>query len=155
MLVDYTGTLLLVSHDRTFLDNVVTQTIAAEGGGHWREYVGGYSDWVRQRPEPGAREAPDKPTPAVTPAPAAATTARRKLSYKEERELEGLPAEIEKLEAEQQSLTQKMCGGDYHRTAPDDMRRDGERAAELDTLHRAAHGALDEPGRKVMNPEKP
>ena len=59
MLQDYAGTLLLVSHDRAFLDNVVTQTVAAEGNGRWREYVGGYSDWLRQRPAARAVAAPD------------------------------------------------------------------------------------------------
>jgi len=130
LLQDYTGTLLLVSHDRAFLDNVVTQTVAAEGAGVWREYVGGYSDWLRQRPPP-------KPTmtkPAAPAAPAAAAAPKRKLSYKEQRELESLPAEIEKLELEQRQLAQKMGGADYHRVAPDEMRRDGERAVELETL---------------------
>ncbi|HEX6397876.1 MAG TPA: ATP-binding cassette domain-containing protein, partial [Steroidobacteraceae bacterium] len=137
MLQDYGGTLLLVSHDRAFLDNVVTQTVAAEGSieenqGRWREYVGGYTDWLRQRPQPKAVT----PKPAATAAPAAvvAATPKRKLSYKEQRELESLPAEIEKLELEQQQLAQKMGGADYHRVAPEDMRRDGERVVELETL---------------------
>jgi ATP-binding cassette subfamily F protein uup len=134
MLQDYAGTLLLVSHDRTFLDNVVTQTVAAEGGGRWREYVGGYTDWLRQRPQPRAA-APRSPTPAApTPILAASAAPKRKLSYKEQRELESLPAEIEALEAEQQQLTQKMGTPDYHRVAPDEMRRDGERAVELESL---------------------
>jgi ATP-binding cassette subfamily F protein uup len=132
MLQDYAGTLLLVSHDRAFLDNVVTQTIAAEGGGRWREYVGGYTDWLRQRPQ--ARVAvPAKPAVAAAAAEAVAIP-KRKLSYKEQRELESLPGEIEKLEVEQQQLTQKMSGPDYHRLAPDEMRRDGERAVELESL---------------------
>ena len=132
MLQDYAGTLLLVSHDRAFLDNVVTQTIAAEGGGRWREYVGGYTDWMRQRPQ--ARVAvPAKPAVAAAAAEAVAIP-KRKLSYKEQRELESLPGEIEKLEVEQQQLTQKMSGPDYHRLAPDEMRRDGERAVELESL---------------------
>jgi len=130
MLQDYAGTLLLVSHDRAFLDNVVTQTIAAEGGGRWREYVGGYSDWLRQRPPPAVA-----PKPAARFAPAeTAVPAKRKLSYKEQRELDSLPGEIEKLELEQQQLTRKMGDADYHRVAPDEMRRDGERAVELDSL---------------------
>ena len=131
MLQDYGGTLLLVSHDRAFLDNVVTQTVAAEGNGRWREYVGGYSDWLRQRPQP-----PEAP-PARTAQPenaAPAAAPKKKLSYKEQRELESLPGEIEKLEAEQRALTQRMCGSDYSRTPPDEMRRDGERAVELETL---------------------
>ncbi|HET7811618.1 MAG TPA: ATP-binding cassette domain-containing protein [Steroidobacteraceae bacterium] len=131
MLQDYPGTLLLVSHDRAFMDNVVTQTVAAEGSGRWREYVGGYTDWLRQRPQPRAA-APTKA--AAAPEPAPASMSKKKLSYKEQRELETLPAEIETLEAEQQALAQKMSGGEYHRVAPDEMRRDAERAAELETL---------------------
>jgi ATP-binding cassette subfamily F protein uup len=131
MLQDYAGTLLLVSHDRAFLDNVVTQTVAAEGAGRWREYVGGYTDWLRQRPQ-RAEAASAKPEP--TPEVPSAASPKRKLSYKEQRELETLPAEIEKLEVEQRALTQKMCESDYHRTAPDEMRRDGERAVELEAL---------------------
>ena len=131
-LQDYSGTLLLVSHDRAFLDNVVTQTVAAEGGGRWREYVGGYTDWLRQRPQARV-SAPSKPTVMVAPADPTPAP-RRKLSYKEQRELETLPGEIEKLEVEQQQLTQKMSGADYHRLAPDEMRRDGERAVELEIL---------------------
>jgi len=136
MLQDYPGTLLLVSHDRAFLDNVVTQTIASDGPieenkGRWREYVGGYSDWLRQRPQPRVA-APSRAATAETAAPPG--PAKKKLSYKEQRELESLPAEIETLEAEQQTLTQKMSGGDYFRAAPDEMRRDAERAAELESL---------------------
>src|SRR5690349_13841603 len=121
LLQDYTGTLLLVSHDRAFLDNVVTQTVAAEGNGRWREYVGGYTDWLRQRPQPRTAAAPERPAAAEAPATSAQ---KKKLSYKEQRELEGLPAEIEKLEAEQHALNQKMCAPDYHRTPPDEMRGD-------------------------------
>ena len=136
MLQDYTGTLLLVSHDRAFLDNVVTQTVAAEGQieenkGRWREYVGGYTDWLRQRPQ--SKAVTPKPAAPAAPSPTAAPP-KRKLSYKEQRELETLPAEIEKLELEQQQLAQKMGGADYHRVAPDEMRRDGERAVEIETL---------------------
>jgi ATP-binding cassette subfamily F protein uup len=134
MLQDYSGTLLLVSHDRAFLDNVVTQTVAAEGQGRWREYVGGYTDWLRQRPQPRVAATSAKPAAAPTVNAEPASAPKRKLSYKEQRELDGLPADIEKLESEQRSLTQKMCAADYHRTAPDEMRRDGERAVQLEAL---------------------
>jgi ATP-binding cassette subfamily F protein uup len=132
MLQDYPGTLLLVSHDRAFLDNVVTQTVASEGDGRWREYVGGYTDWLRQRPPPRAIAA-GKATPIVELSPTAPAQ-KKKLSYKEQRELDSLPAEIEKLEAEQTALSGKMSDADYHRVAPDEMRRDSERAVELETL---------------------
>jgi ATP-binding cassette subfamily F protein uup len=139
LLQDYPGTLLLVSHDRAFLDNVVTQTIAAEGGGRWREYVGGYTDWLRQRPQPqesvaqaGAARA-GGPAAAMVETPATSTP-RRKLSYKEQRELESLPGELEKLEREQQELNERICAPDYHRVGAEQMKRDRERAAELVTL---------------------
>ena len=133
LLQDYAGTLLLVSHDRAFLDNVVTQTVAAEGNGRWREYVGGYSDWLRQRPQPVVPAAkPAERTAATLPADAPA--AKRKLSYKEQRELETLPATIEQLENEQRALNQKICGPDYHRVGAEQIRRDRERSGELDTL---------------------
>ncbi|QQS52948.1 MAG: ATP-binding cassette domain-containing protein [Candidatus Competibacteraceae bacterium] len=102
LLLEYTGTLLLVSHDRTFLDNVATSCLVFEGGGRIREYVGGYSDWLRQRPAaPGAVPAV-KSKPAASPMPKPA--APGKLSYNERRELERLPARIEELEQRQQEL---------------------------------------------------
>jgi ATP-binding cassette subfamily F protein uup len=132
-LQSYPGTLLLVSHDRTFLDNVVTQTLVAEGDGRWKEYVGGYSDWVAQRPAPAAA-----PAPAVAPATAAAARRPRAprpgLSFKEQRELEALPAELEALEREQQELTQRMCAPDYHRRGGDGVRADRVRAEAIERL---------------------
>ncbi|HEY5782526.1 MAG TPA: ATP-binding cassette domain-containing protein [Lysobacter sp.] len=111
MLADYPGTLLLVSHDRDFLDNVVTSTLVMEGDGQVGEYVGGYSDWVRQRPAVPAI-APAAKTATATPAAAtvAATPAapKRKLSYKDARELEQLPARIEALETRVAELTAHM-----------------------------------------------
>jgi ABC transport system ATP-binding/permease protein len=134
MLMDYSGTLLLVSHDRAFLDNVVTQTIAAEGSGTWREYVGGYTDWLRQRALPRAASA-IRTISLTTAVPAAAPVApKRKLSFKEQRELESLPGDLEKLEAEQLAITQKICEPEYHRVGAEQMRRDRERAAEIETL---------------------
>ncbi len=129
----YPGTLLLVSHDRTFLDNVVTQTLVAEGGeGAWREYVGGYSDWVAQRPKAAA-----PPSSAVATAPSRAGTrttppARAKLSFKEQRELAALPAELEALEAEQRAITARMGAADYHKQGPDKLRADRQRTAEVE-----------------------
>ncbi len=149
-LQDYTGTLLLVSHDRTFLDNVVTQVIAPEGGGYWREYVGGYSDWVRQRPastSPApagevarrAGEGLGEKQPSPRPSPASAGEGvRAKLSYKENRELEQLPGQIESLEAEQKSLTQAMSGPDYHKRGGEQMRKDAARAQAIEQELEAA-----------------
>jgi ATP-binding cassette subfamily F protein uup len=126
-LQDYAGTLLLVSHDRAFLDNVVTQTIAAEGGGTWKEYAGGYSDWLRQRPKI-AEKGLSKKDPSVREKP------KTRLSYKETRELESLPKEIETLEAEQQALLAKMATPDYYRQPPGLLRADQQRAAEIERL---------------------
>jgi ATP-binding cassette subfamily F protein uup len=129
-LQSYAGTILLVSHDRAFLDNVVTQTLVAEGGGLWREYAGGYSDWLRQRPERAAAEAAQT---ASNTAPAR-ERARAKLSYKEARELDALPGEIEALEAEQRALHAAMGEADYYRRDPQAIRDEQRRAAEIETL---------------------
>jgi ABC transport system ATP-binding/permease protein len=119
LLADYQGTLLLVSHDRTFLDNIVTSTLVYEGAGEFVEYAGGYDDWVRCQElsrESGAK------TPSRTPpaAIAAAMQNRRvnrtaKLSFKEKRELDGLPARIEALEAEQSELHLRMGEAEFYR----------------------------------------
>ena len=109
LLADYEGTLLLVSHDRDFLDNVVTSTLAVEGDGVVGEYVGGYSDWLRQRPQPAVAEAPAAPSrPVRESPPPPKPPAKKKLSWKEQRELEELPARIERLEAEVAALTEAM-----------------------------------------------
>ncbi|BEP59868.1 ATP-binding cassette domain-containing protein [Variovorax sp. V213] len=141
LLQDYDGTVFLVSHDRTFLDNVVTSTIAFEGDGHWREYEGSVQDWLiqskRAREIAEQRQAASPPPPAPAPAPAAAESAaarpaaaRKKLSYKEQRELEALPAQIEALEAEQKRITEvlELDGGAIYAT-------DASRAAELSQRH--------------------
>jgi len=128
-LQDYAGTILLVSHDRAFLDNVVTQTLAAEGDGTWKEYAGGYSDYVRHLPAPLTRgEASASRERGVSAKP------RSKLSYKETRELAALPAEISALEAEQKQLSEKMAGPDYYRQAPDVLRADQQRSAAIEAL---------------------
>jgi len=145
-LQDYTGTLLLVSHDRRFLDNVVTQTLASEGAGLWREYVGGYTDWLRQRPK--QTPAPDasnsksssiskRELPSGTSASGATATPakpRTKLSYKDQRELDSLPQEIEALEREQADLTARMSSPDYHRQDGQQLRKDSKRLEEIEAL---------------------
>ena len=129
----YPGTLLLVSHDRRFLDNVVTQTLAAEGDGRWREYVGGYSDWLRQRAPPGS--AASRPREAAPPAaPAASAPIRIKLSFKENRELASLPAEIEQLEQEQRELAARMSSGSYHAEGAARIKVDRERGAAVERM---------------------
>jgi ATP-binding cassette subfamily F protein uup len=130
-LSSYAGTLLLVSHDRRFLDNVVTQTLASEGDGRWREYVGGYSDWVAQRPPPVALEAPAS-APRTEPSRARERPAR--LGFNEQRELASLPAELEALEAEQLALSGRMASPDYYKEGAGAMREDRARAAEIERL---------------------
>jgi ATP-binding cassette subfamily F protein uup len=102
LLLEFDGTLLLVSHDRAFLDNVVTSTLVFEGAGQVNAYVGGYQDWLRQRDAAKATPAKTKPATAAKSKPAAqpAAAPNKKLSYKDQRELDQLPARIEALEAE-------------------------------------------------------
>jgi ATP-binding cassette subfamily F protein uup len=134
----YTGTLLLVSHDRVFLDNVVTQTLVAEGDGHWQEYAGGYSDWLLQRPQPAAAPAPVA-TPAAAKAPGRERIAVKKLSFKEQRELESLPATIDALEQEQEALLASMGSGNVEA-----MRAASTRAAEITELLESAFARWSE-----------
>jgi ABC transport system ATP-binding/permease protein len=133
-LQDYEGTLLLVSHDRRFLDNVVTQTLAAEGNGVWREYAGGYSDYLRQRPPLPVRRTNEAGQKPARPAGETPLKTRTRLSYKEERELAALPEEIESLEREQTELTARMREADYHRLGGERLRGDRKRLAELEEL---------------------
>jgi len=139
-LQSFQGTLLLVSHDRTFVDNVVTQTLVAEGDGHWQEYAGGYRDWLAQRPPAnaagrsaartiGSKTADAKPAEKPEKDP----HARRKLTFKEARELASLPAQITALESEQRDLTARMCRPDYFREGGERMRTDRARAEAIET----------------------
>ena len=142
LLQSYAGTVFLVSHDRRFLDNVVTSTIAWEGDlspGLWREYEGGYEDWRTQRQraialqEAGRSVAAAKPTPAAAPAAAKPPAARpRKLSYKEQRELDELPARIEALEAEQKDLGALMASADFYAGDPVRVESAQMRYAQID-----------------------
>jgi len=147
-LAAYKGTLLLVSHDRAFLDQVVTQTIAFEGNGHWREYAGGYSDWLSQGGRPIAASAAAEAQAmargaaqreaAKVPAPAPAPAKRVKLSYKEQRELDNMAQTIEALETEQAILHEKMSQPAYFKSDADKQKADTQRAAELDQQLTAA-----------------
>ena len=123
MLIDYPGTVFLVSHDRRFLDRVVTSTLVHEGPGRWREFEGSVQDWLTQSARSAAAEkAAKKNEPVAVPAPAAAPVAtpaapvapKRKLSYKEQRELEALPAQIAALEAEQAQLQALLNGSELY-----------------------------------------
>ncbi len=133
LLLDYNGTLFLVSHDRAFLDNVVTSVIAFEGEGKWLEYGGGYQDWLRSR----SATASAVKKPADQPKAKAASTkpaARIKLSFKENRELEALPAQVEALETEQREIGEKLADGELYRRAPEEAKRLQARHAEIDDL---------------------
>ncbi len=146
LLQRYSGTVFLVSHDRRFLDNVVTSTIAWEGDespGLWREYEGGWQDWKLQQArgraarESAAAQAQAKasppPAPAAAPAPAARPV-RLKLSFKEQRELAQLPDRIEALEKEQAELNTLLCDGRLYATDPQRAAQAQARHAEIDTL---------------------
>ncbi len=129
LLQEFSGTVFLVSHDRRFLDNVVTSTLAWEGPGSWREYEGGVEDWLLQRQRAtqaqaaaqAASRAPQPAPSAPVAAPAPAAAARRKLSYKEQRELEQLPARIEQIEQEQRALTERLADPTLYRDAPQEV----------------------------------
>jgi ATP-binding cassette subfamily F protein uup len=149
LLQAYEGTVFLVSHDRRFLDNVVTSTIAWEGDpafggrpGLWREYAGGYEDWKLQRARSAVAAIPGAAAPAAarTGAPpdaaaAGAARARTKLSYKEQRELDALPARIEALEAEQKAIGERLAGAELYTREP-------ERVAELNARYAQIEGEL-------------
>ena len=158
LLQNYAGTVFLVSHDRRFLDNVVTSTIVWEGDespGRWREYEGGYEDWVAQRDRSRAlravevRAAAPQARPAVESRPAttaAAATKPRKLSYKEQRELAELPARIDAFEAEQKSLADFLAKADSYAKEPQRAVDAQKRHAEIDDLLLAALERWEELG---------
>ena len=119
-LVEWTGTLLLVSHDRAFLDNVVTSTLVFEGDALVKEYVGGYEDWQRQRSSTAsAPRSPDATAPASRRSADARPT--KKLSYREQRELDELPARIEAVEAEQRTLGATIADAAFYTCSPDEI----------------------------------
>ncbi|WP_075179016.1 ATP-binding cassette domain-containing protein [Neptunomonas phycophila] len=138
ILMEYKGTVLLVSHDRAFLDNVVTSTVAFEGNGRLKAYVGGYKDWLRQRPEPtavGKEAGKNAPKPAkeaakveAVKAASAPKKASVKLSYKLQRELESLPAEIEAAETSLEALQSEMADPAFYEQ---DHAKVAEKVAQL------------------------
>jgi len=137
LLEEYTGTVFLVSHDRTFLDNVVTQVIVAEGAGKWREFVGGYTDWERVRAAAPAVSAPAPSAAKAAPAKAeeaAPTVKKVKLNNKEQRELDELPKLIASLEDEQSAITLQLNAPDFYKTNPADAKRINARFAEIEDL---------------------
>jgi ATP-binding cassette subfamily F protein uup len=142
-LVDFPGTLLIVSHDRTFLDNVVTSTLVFEGGGRIEEYVGGYEDWQRQKAAEASAARPVQPRPARADAQPRATqegsaTSKAKLSFKERRELETLPDRIAALEAEDSRLQAAVNSPEFYRETAADIKTS---LARLETLREELHAA--------------
>ena len=141
LLIDYPGTLILVSHDREFIDNVVTSSLVMEGNGRVGDYVGGYSDWLRQRPMAARIAAANAasprltpqvaPTPKPAPAPAPAAPAKRKLSYKEQRELDELPGRIEALDGEIAALTARIQDPAFYRQPAEEVTAANARLAAL------------------------
>ncbi|RZG68963.1 ATP-binding cassette domain-containing protein [Acinetobacter junii] len=140
MLSEYKGTLLLISHDRAFMDNVVTSTWVFDGKGNIDEYVGGYQDYLEQRPDQKVVDQKSDVKKAQAKAEAAALAAatptpkKVKLSYKDQRELEQLPAEIEKLEAEQTELSEKLADGSWFVSDASAATLASQRLAEIDEL---------------------
>ena len=147
LLQDYSGTVLLVSHDRTFLDNVVTQTLVAEGNGHWQEYVGGYDDWLAQRPEPtasetavqvaaGGRSGASRSDSDPAPSSAKPTRTRERGSSRltnwEARELDELPDTIAKVEARQAALTEQLADPALYQDTPERVAEINDELASLE-----------------------
>ena len=147
LLADYPGTLILVSHDRDFLDNVVTGSLVMEGNGRVGEYVGGYSDWLRQRPAAPVAGGTAKLTPQVAPTPApvaAPAPARRKLGFKEQRELDQLPALIETLEAQVAAMTARIASPELYREGSDKVVAANQELSGLQARLDAAYARWNE-----------
>ncbi|MFH1739357.1 MAG: ATP-binding cassette domain-containing protein, partial [bacterium] len=131
LLVDYKGTLLLVSHDRTFMNNVVTSTLAFEGDGRIVEYAGGYDDWLVQRPEAEKGPLPDKKAGRKNrQGPKSAK--KSKLGYMEKRELKDLPQKIDALESEQQALYETLSDPLFYKKAKEEIREVKTRLHEVE-----------------------
>ncbi|WP_130471635.1 ATP-binding cassette domain-containing protein [Candidatus Magnetaquicoccus inordinatus] len=135
LLVDYSGTVLLVSHDRTFLNHVVTSTLVFSGGGEIIEYVGGYDDWLAQRPAP-LPSTPAHSPPATgkikTESKPRERERKRRLSFKEQQELAALPGRIEELESEQQQLHQQVADPAFYRRGSEEILATTSRLSSLD-----------------------
>lgn len=133
LLMNFDGTLLLVSHDRSFLDNVVTSTFVFEGQGRVQEYVGGYEDWLRQSKSTVNEAANSKGLPVQTEKNSSNKPGlRKKLSYKDQKELDELPVKIEKLEAEKQRYEQQTLGNDFYRQDQQQIKQTLDKLAELE-----------------------
>ena len=142
-LVEWPGTLLLVSHDRAFIDHIVTSTLVFEGGGRVQEYVGGYDDWLRQK-SPDQSEIVNRESQRAAPAVAGHPGPPKKLSFKERREFDELPSRIEKLEGEQERLHAAVAGADFYKESSDAIARTLARLDELKASLLDAYARWDE-----------
>ncbi|NNE07961.1 MAG: ATP-binding cassette domain-containing protein, partial [Gemmatimonadetes bacterium] len=159
LLLEFQGTLILISHDREFLNNVVTSTLVFEGEGRWAEYAGGYDDWLRQ--SPGAKQSGGAKSGATDKSgPAGARPKKRsgssgvhgknpaarpkKLTFNEKRELEALPATIETLEEEKAALFKELESPDFYRNQGDAVVKTNERVSEVTAQIEAAYARWEE-----------
>jgi len=131
LLLNYSGTLLLVSHDRAFLNNVVTSSIVFDTDGQLREYVGGYDDWLRQKPQAGSAQAA-KSTKASVAEAKPAQKKKSSLTYQEQLDLKALPARIEELEAQQQAFSEKMSEPAFYQQDADAIAKVRQQVSELE-----------------------
>jgi ATP-binding cassette subfamily F protein uup len=149
ILLDFEGTVLLVSHDRAFMDNVITSLIVLDGQGNVNEYVGGYSDWVARGGSLSGASAlaskAEKPT-RVSSAPAHSqpTVKKQKLSYKDQRELSGLPEKIEELEIRQTKLSAQMSEPGFYQSDKETIQRVSMELSEVQALLETAFSRWDE-----------
>lgn len=125
LLIDYKGTIILVSHDRAFINNVVTSTLAFEGKGAFNQYIGGYNDWLRQRSKQHNQTSKPKKSDTRT------KKKSNKLSYKDQRELDSLPDQIEKLELEIDQISQQMSEPAFFKNSREDIQKTENRLSEL------------------------
>jgi len=142
LLLNFKGTLLLVSHDRAFINNVITSTFVLEGDGVINEYVGGYDDWLRQRA--AAKPAAAAKKTKTQPDNIAKNEQKKKLSYKDQRELDALPKTIEKLEDEQSELTAKLGDPDFYQQQGNAVAETNERIAEIEAELAACYQRWEE-----------
>ncbi|MCD6584319.1 MAG: ABC transporter ATP-binding protein, partial [Desulfobacteraceae bacterium] len=147
LLLEYSGTLLLVSHDRAFLNNVVTSTLVFEETGNVGEYIGGYDDWQRQKK---SVPIPKKEPAKVREKKKSASVTRKsgpdnnKLGYMEKRELDALPQQIEVMEVEQEALFEKMSTPDFYKTDGQGISQIKARQEELEILLEKAYVRWEE-----------
>jgi ATP-binding cassette subfamily F protein uup len=141
LLLDFAGTLLLVSHDRAFLNNVVTSTLVFEGPGRVVEYAGGYDDWLLQRPKPPAAEGTEEKKPRLRPP---ATAKPQRLTFNQARELQALPGTIEALEKEQTALHARMADPEYYKCGKAQIVADQRRLEEIENAVTQAYSRWEQ-----------